>query len=433
MIRFIIGFLSLFGFSNLGAAADKWVEVEIGIIGAASEDILSSAFAQAEELGAKGVLITLDTPGGALDATRKMVKSIMSQRIPVVVWVGPSGAHAGSAGAFITLSAHVAAMAEGTNIGAAHPIQASGKDIEDDAKAKIENDTAAFMESIAEARQRNKEMAVSFVVNSLSVTAAEALENKVIDLVANDRKSLMDSIQGREVTLDGGGTIKLQTSNVEFVPYENTTKQAFLQIISNPNLFYLLFVAGVLGIGFEITHPGSLFPGVFGAISLILALIATSVLPVNFGAVVLILASIAFIVGEAFLPSFGVLGIGGVVGFVAGSILLVDPRNEEGLRISLMTILPTSVVFLLALAGILWLVVKSDRSKVVSGSEAMIGGIAEVISGFGDGVDGRVRYEGEDWSATLLGGAELKPGAKVVISKRDGLKLFVRGDKDGVG
>ena len=201
------------GYSQVSQSPKQWLEVDIGIVGAASDEILKEALEQAISDGYEGLLITLDTPGGALNSTRSMVKRMMSAEIPVVVWVGPAGSRAGSAGAFLTLAAHVAAMAPGTNIGAAHPIQASGQDIEGEAAKKVENDAVAFMDSIAEARGRNKGMAASFVINSVSITAKEALENKVIDLLAQDTNQLFAKLNGRVVTLGSGKEITLATNS----------------------------------------------------------------------------------------------------------------------------------------------------------------------------------------------------------------------------
>ena len=407
-------------------SSSKWLSVEISIVGAASQDILSQSFTQAKKIGAQGVIVQLDTPGGALDATRAMVKEMMAQPFPVVVWVGPAGARAGSAGAFLTIAAHVAAMAPGTNIGAAHPVQASGKDIGDsDAAKKVENDTSAFMESIAQVRGRNVDMAVSFVVNSLSVTAKEALEGNIIDLIASDTPELLEKLDGRQVALSGDKKVTLATRGVDVVVYEKSIKQRFLEILSHPSVFYLLFMAGLMGLGFELTHPGSLIPGVLGGLSLILALIAMSVLPVNIGGLILIAASIGFVVAEAFVPSFGILGIGGVVGFIAGSLLLVDPSNEQGLRLSWQIILPTAVTFLGLMVVLLWLVVKSERKRTLSGAEGMIGEKALVLKTIKAGKAGRVRYDGEDWRAISDASEDIEPDESVLVVSREGLLLKV--------
>ena len=402
----------------------SWLVVDIGIIGTASDDILNSAMARVRKEGLSGLVVELDTPGGALEATRSMVKQILSAPFPIMIWVGPSGSHAGSAGAFITLSGHIAAMAPGTNIGAAHPIQASGKDMEKtEASKKVENDTIAFMESIAEVRNRNKEMAISFVENSLSISATEALENKVIDYVEPSLSSLFKTVHGKKVTLSNDKTVTLETQNVPMIFFEKNLRQKFLEILSNPNIFYLLFVAGIIGIGFELTHPGVMIPGVIGGICIVMALIATSVLPINFGAMLLILASIAFMVAEIFIPSFGILGIGGFVAFVIGSVLLVDSGNEFGLRVSWFSIVPGAT----AVAGfgmfVGWLVYRVEKSKIKSGSETMVQREAVVIDDFIDG-NGQVRIDGEIWSATSSD--EIVKNDIVIVEKLSGLKISVK-------
>ena len=403
----------------------SWLHVEIGIIGTASNDILNGAMEQVRKDGLAGLVIELDTPGGALESTRSMVKSMLSAPFPVVVWVGPGGAHAGSAGAFITLAAHVASMAPGTNIGAAHPVKASGQEMEEgEVSRKIENDTIAFMESIATLRNRNKDMAVSFVENSLSISAEQALENKVIDLIEPSLPSLFKSLNGRSVTLSDKSQVKLSTLDVSIIRFEKNTRQLFLEILSNPNIFYLLFVAGLIGIGFELSNPGAMVPGVIGGICMLTALIATSVLPVSFGALLLILASIAFMVAEIFVPSFGILGIGGFVAFVIGSVLLVDSGNDYGLRISWYSIVPG----VLAVAGfgvfVAYLVLRTERSNLQSGVETMIGHSAEATMDFVDG-KGQVRVDGELWTATSVDG-EIKENDLLEVVEIDGLKMSVK-------
>lgn len=422
---FALGSSFLAPLSASGQVSKTWLQLDVGIVGAASKDVLESAMAQVEQESLGGLLIQLDSPGGALDATRSMVKSIMSAPFPVIVWVGPSGARAGSAGAFITLSGQVAAMAPGSNIGAAKPIQASGKDVDKGAAGeKIVNDTIAFMESIAGARNRNVEMARSFVSNSVSITAKEALENKVIDLIAKDKETLLQEVSGREVLVNGSA-LTLDTVGVNLKVFKRSIRQKFLEILSNPNLFYLLFLAGIIGIGFELTHPGAIFPGVFGAISMLLALIATSVLPVSFGAAALILVGVALLVAESFVPSFGVLGIGGFVAFVIGSVFLVDPGNKYGLRISLLTIAPSAVLIGIVGLGVGYLVLKSGTAKVADQASDLVGQEAVVIDEFIEG-RGKVKLNGEIWSATTKSkDVELGKNVTVKVTGRRGLNLIV--------
>jgi membrane-bound serine protease (ClpP class) len=432
----VLSLLSCFSTRSLRAAEEvkpipsvsgSWLEVDIGIIGAASADILATAMSEVKDNNYAGLIIVLDTPGGALEATRSMVKDILAAPFPVIVWVGPSGAHAGSAGAFITLAAHLATMAPGTNIGAAHPVQGLGQDLEEgsDMRAKVENDTLAFMESIARLRGRNVEIAQSFVATSLSITAEEALENKVIDFLARDLTQALKAADGRIVTLGEEQKVQLKTADAPRVKFEKSLRQKFLEILSNPNLFYLLFIAGLLGIGFELTHPGTLVPGVIGAISLILALISSAVLPVNFGAMTLIVASVAFMIAEVFLPSFGILGIGGFIGFIVGSVLLVDSRNELGLAISWLSIIPSALVIAGFTFLVSYLVVRNQRSKVQSGSEALLGMEAEALAEFVQG-RGQVRLQGEIWSADIEGEEPVQIGDKLEVLAIHGLILRVR-------
>ena len=405
--------------------AASWLVVDIGIIGVASQDILETSLQQTQADKHSGLLIRLDTPGGSLDSTRSMVKSIMASQVPVVVWVGPSGSRAASAGSFITLAAHVAAMAPGTNIGAAHPVSLTG-DGENDSeiKRKAENDTEAFMESIAQTRQRNIEMARSFVTTSVSITAEQAKEHQVIDVIAKDINDLLSQIHGREVMLDSLQKIVLDTHNAQLVVFEKSYRQLLLEILSNPNFFYLLFLCGLIGLGYELTHPGLILPGVAGAISLILALVATSVLPIHFGALALMLTGIVFLVAEAFIPSFGALGIGGFLAFVLGSIFLVDPMNVEGLRISLFTIIPGALVIGATFFGLGYLVFRSLNSRVQSGAEALVGVDCVVLEDFVND-RGQVRAQGAIWSASLV--SPLEEGQEP-IRKNDVLRVVRRQD-----
>ncbi|MBP9706119.1 MAG: nodulation protein NfeD [Oligoflexales bacterium] len=444
IIHFIISFI-FFNCSQSLLSAEKgynWLKVDIGIIGSASVNILESALKHVSDKNYAGLIIVLDTPGGQLESTRKMVKSIIAADFPIVVWIGPGGAHAGSAGAFITVAANIAAMAPATNIGAAHPIQATGQNIgsnESKSESKLEekvlNDTVSFMESIAELRNRNVEMARSFVTTSISITATEALEHKIIDFIAPDLRTLMQNIHGLKVELKNSPdslkpqnirevVLNTQSANIEsFVP---SFAQEILKILSNPNVFYLLFMAGIIGLGFELTHPGSIFPGVIGSICLLLALMATSVLPISFGAASLIFVGIALLVAEAFVPSFGVLGIGGFVAFVLGSIFLVDPNDQHGLRISLWTIAPSAVLIAASSIGIALLLLRSGTAKAQSGVESLIGKKAKIFRPF-NGHEGRVLIEGEIWKARSeldLSGAKVSD--EVLIDRIEGLTLVVK-------
>ena len=405
-----------------------WLKLDVGIIGPATPEMVERALQEVTANGYQGLIIQLDTPGGELQTTRRVVQQILGATSPVIVWVGPSGAHAGSAGSFITLSATVAAMAEGTNIGAAHPVQASGKDVEQSAAGnKIINDTIAFIESIAIARGRNVEMARSFVISSISITADEAIEHQVIDVIANDLADLLEQLHDRTVT-QKGTSMKLVSQGATVVDYQPSLRQLALELLANPNLFYLLFLAGLIGLGFELAHPGGLFPGIFGGICLLLALIATAVLPVSFGAAGLIVVGIALLIAEIFVPSFGILGIGGVAAFLLGSVFLVDPDNLHGLRVSWYTIAPGAVVICGLALMIGYLVMKTYAFKANSGVETLIGEQAEVVDNFDDQGLGRVRVQGEIWQAQAQAPYPTK-GDTVKILARSDLLLTVTQDE----
>jgi membrane-bound serine protease (ClpP class) len=406
------------------AAAGTWLEVPIGIIGPASEDVLNTAIEERAKHGYDGLILIVDTPGGALENTRAMVKSILGADYPVLIWVGPGGSRAGSAGAFITLAGHVAAMAPGTNIGAAHPIGATGEDVpEGEAGRKITNDTIAFIESVAKARGRNVDMARSFVSTSVSITESEALEHKVVDFVVKDVETLLKKVDGREVTLESGTKVVLATSGAVRKTLELSLRQRLLSFLSNPNLFYLLFMAGLIGIGYELTHPGAIFPGVVGGICMILALIATSVLPISWGAAALILLGVALLVAEAFVPSFGTLGIGGMVALVLGSVFLVDPSNESGLRVSLYAIAPVALTVGGAFLALGFIVVRAERAPVHSGAEGLIGATATALAEFQHG-QGQVRVQGAIWTAKAA--TPVPQGESLVVTAIEGLVLIVK-------
>lgn len=403
------------------------VVTQLGTISPASADILESAMRLAKEKQAVALVIELDTPGGLLESTRRIVRDILNAPIPVIVWVGPNGARAASAGAFITMAAHVAAMARATNIGAAHPVGVGLPTSKDggDGKVAMEKalkDTLAMAESIANTRGRNVELARSFVLASESITAEEALANKVIDLLADSVDELLDGIVERPVKMESGSTINLTLKGARIVRHEKHLRHKILEVVSDPNIFYLLFLAGIIGLGFELTHPGVILPGVAGAICLLLALVAMSVLPINYGALGLLLSGLVMMIAELFVPSFGALGIGGIIAFILGSSLLFDPAT--GLAISIWTILPGALAVAGVLAFIGFVTLKAMRSRVMSGQEAMVGARAEVLRDFA-GNTGQVRVNGEIWTAELPSGETALSGDRVVVKKVDGLKLFV--------
>lgn len=412
------------------AATPVAIVSEIGIIGPASTDILASSIKAAAENQASAVVLILDTPGGLLESTRVMVQQILNAPVPVIVWVGPKGARAASAGSFITMAAHVAAMAPATNIGAAHPIGVGFPGNKDGGDGKIAaekslNDTLAMAEAIARARGRNIELARSFVLASESITSEEALSNKVIDLMASSLDELLSSASGKSVTLESGKNVTLELKGARIVHFEKSIRHRLLEIISDPNLFYLLFLAGIIGLGFELTHPGVILPGVAGAICMILALTSMSILPINFGGLLLLVAGIAMMVAEIYVPSFGSLGVGGLIAFILGSSLLIEP--EYGMTISIWTIIPGAAAIAGFLAFIGLVSLKAIRSRVKSGSEGMIGQQVEVIRDF-SGTTGQVRIQGEIWTGEVPPGKTAVAGESLKISRIEGLKLFLEKD-----
>jgi membrane-bound serine protease (ClpP class) len=391
-----------------------------GPITPATSEFITDALETAVERGSAAVLIELDTPGGLLPSTRQIVKSILDAPVPVIVYVAPSGAGAGSAGVFITMAAHVAAMAPGTNIGAAHPVGGQGQDIEGAMGEKVENFTASFAEAIAERRGRNVEWAVKAVRESASVTAEEAARLEVVDFVARDTRAVLTSASARTVDV-GGEERALALADARVDDYAMRFPLRILALIADPNIAYLLMMAGMLGLYIEITTPGFGFPGVLGAICLVLALTALHVLSVNYGALALVALGVALLIAEAFSPSFGLLGGGGVVAFLLGSLFLFD-SNELGYGVARSLVLQAGLAFALLLFGLSFLVVRAYRRPVRTGREGLIGERGIALAPVGR--TGRVRVHGEQWAARA-DGPEIGQGEDVEVVAVEGLVLLV--------
>ena len=391
-----------------------------GSINPAVDDFIRESIGRAKSNGARALIIQLDTPGGLLSSTRTIVKEILGAPVPVMVYVAPSGAGAGSAGVFITLSAHIAAMAPGTNIGAAHPVAGGGQEVKGVMGEKIENFTASFSETIARQRGRNAEWAIQAVRKSVSITEKEALKLNVIDIVAKDINDLLKQAEGRKVDLDGRPQT-LSLKDVEVIRHEMNLKDRVINIIADPNIAYLLLMAGILGLYMEFSHPGVIFPGVAGAICLILALISLQLLAFNHAGLVLILLGVALLIGEAFMPSFGVLGIGGVISLALGSFLLFDTQ-DSGVGVDrsiIFAAVGTLASFVLAIS---YLVYRSQKSKPTLGFDGMLGEIGDVRAKLNPA--GKVFVRGELWNAEADG--EIDMGEKVEIVGYQGLNLKVR-------
>ncbi len=392
-------------------------------INPATADFIHESLSSAQRDGAAALIIELDTPGGLLDSTKTIVKDLLGSPLPVVVYVAPSGAGAASAGVFVTMAANVAAMAPGTNIGAAHPVGGQGETIQGDMREKVENFAVSLSRTIAQERGRNVEWAEKAVRESVSITEQEALQLKVIDLVASSRDDLLRQLDGREVTI-GGSAVRLHTRNAVLVPREMRLKQKVLNVLANPNVAYLLMMAGLLGLYVEFTHPGVFFPGVAGGICLLLGLTALQVLPINYSGLALIGLGVALLVSELFLPSFGILGVGGIVAFVLGSLLLFD-TPESDLTVDPAIVYAAAGTFGAFTLAVGYLVVRTQRRRASVGSEGLLDEIGEVRQEIG-GVDspGKVAVHGELWTAVATHPVEA--GARVRVTRVDGLRLTVR-------
>ena len=397
------------------------ISIDAGI-NPATADFIHESIATARREGAQALIIELDTPGGLLDSTKAIVKDLLGAALPVVVYIAPSGAGAASAGVFVTMAAHIAAMAPGTTIGAAHPVGGQGEDIGPDMRQKVENFTASLSKTIAQERGRNVEWAEKAVRESVSITDEDALKLHVVDLVAADVDDLLHQIDGRTVTIRGR-KVTLAVAGAEVVRRDMRLKQKLLNILANPNVAYLLMMAGILGLYVEFTHPGVFFPGVAGGICLLLALTALQVLPINYSGLALILLGIALLVSELFVPSFGMLGVGGLVAFVLGSLLLFDTAQST-------LVLDRNIVYAAAATFggftllVSYLVVRSQRSKPALGREGLIGEIGEVRQRIGAETGGKLFVHGEYWNAAADEAIDVGEHAEVV--RLDGMRLTVR-------
>ncbi len=385
-------------------------------------DYIVSGIETATEMRAECIIIRLNTPGGLLKSTRVIVTEFLESEVPVVLYVAPSGAQAASAGVFITMAAHIAAMAPGTNIGAAHPVSLGGQQ-DSVMTEKATNDAAAFIRTISEKRHRNVDWAEDAVRKSLSITETEALKNNVIDLVAKNTVSLLDSIDGWLVELPSGQKT-LNTKNAVVQKFEMTFSQKLLSILSDPNLAYILLMFGIYGIFFELYSPGSIFPGVIGGICLILAIYSMHTLPVNYAGLALIIFAVILFILEFKIVSHGILTVGGIISLLLGSIMLIDTDSfTQAMHISIeliiLIVVLTAAFFLFALTfGI-----HAQRKKVVTGHEGIVGekGIAlSVLNPYG-----KVSVHGEIWSAESIEG-EIKEADKVLIVGTENLTLKVK-------
>ncbi len=398
-----------------------------GVITAPSAKYVAASLEDAQKAGAEGLIILLDTPGGLDTAMRDIAKTILNASIPVIVYVSPSGARAASAGVIIAQAAHVAAMAPGTNIGAAHPVAIGigGGEMDKTMAQKVENDAAAYARSIAKTRGRSEEWVEKAVRKSESITADEALKFNVIDVMAADLPKLLAAIDQREVTV-AGNKKKITTAGAVLDTKKIGTRQGILAAISNPNIAYLLLLIGLAGLYFEFSTPGAILPGVIGGISLLLAFFGLSTLPVNYTGVLLILFSIILFIAEIKIMSHGMLAVGGVISMALGSFMLFD-TTEPALRISLQVLIPAVLTASAFFIVVVWLALKAQTSKHYSGTESMSGGEGEAATDITE--EGKVFFQGEYWTARSE--KPILKGAKVRIQRVEGLALIVEEIKKG--
>lgn len=391
-----------------------------GVISPVAVRLVGLALERAQAEGATALVIELDTPGGLERSMRAIVRELLNARIPVVVYVSPTGARAASAGTFITLAAHVAAMAPATNIGAAHPVAVGGSQVDKDALKKAENDAAAFIRSVAQERGRNAEWAERAVRQSVSITEREALRLNVIDLVAENLPDLLQRLDGRQVRTDAG-PVTLRTRDARVHPIEIGWRDRFLNLITDPNVAYVLLMLGMLGLFFELANPGVILPGVIGGISLILAFFAFQSLPLNWAGLLLILLGLVLLVAEIKVTSHGVLTIGGIVAIVLGSLMLLD-TPEMPLRVSWRVILPVAaatvgVVVVAVSAGL-----RAQLRRPATGAEELVGetGVVRVALR----PEGQVFVHGELWRA-VTDGPPIPEGERIRVVAVEGLTLRV--------
>lgn len=393
-----------------------------GMINLATADYLQQGMAAAVQDGAPAMVVQLDTPGGLLESTKVIVKDLLSAPLPVIVYVAPSGGSATSAGVFVTLAANLAAMAPGTSIGAAHPVTGQGEDIGGDMREKVENFSVSLVRSIAEQRGRNVEWAEKAVRESVSITEREAVKIKVVDFVADNLADLLAKAHGRTVEVQGG-KIVLNTANAPVRRYEMSLRQRLLDLLANPNIAYLLMMAGLLGLYIEFTNPGGIFPGVAGAICLLLALAVLQVLPINYTGLGLIGLGMAMLIAEAFLPSFGIIGVGGLVAFVLGSLLLFDtPDSTVQVDRGLIAGAALTLGAFSFVVG--WLVVRTQRQRSSVGAEGMVGELGQVRRVLAPGRRVKVFVHGEYWDADT--DESLAEGDTVEVTAVNGLRVRVR-------
>jgi membrane-bound serine protease (ClpP class) len=450
-ILFLIVFSPMLSSASENADAGKTAQILYieGAIGPATASFVQSGIETAQERNAELVILSIDTPGGIVDSMRTIIRAILSASLPVAVYVSPSGARAASAGTYILYASHIAAMAPGTNLGAATPVQIGGgsspfsgkppdkneeepsgdgekksqetfpRETSDPMEKKIVNDSVAYIRSLAQLRGRNADWAERSVREGASLSVDEALKMKVIDLVANDVNDLLQKIDGREIIINNEKII-LNTADLSVQTVEPTWRIKLLSVITNPNIAFILMLVGIYGIIFEFSSPGSIGPGIIGVICLLFGLYALNVLPVNYLGLGLLIFGLALMTAEAFVPSFGILGISGLISFVLAATLLFD-SDIPGFQISLPVIIATAATSGGLLIFVLAYVWKAHRRPVITGSQGLIGKEGKVVSWSGG--SGYVQIGGERWKARS--DENLAPNDRINVKERSGLEVVV--------
>jgi membrane-bound serine protease (ClpP class) len=432
MVLFVSGSLCVYA-AAVKTADRPVIELTVNdVIGPATQDYIERSLQTANQRRAKLIVIRLDTPGGLDSAMRAIIKNIINSAIPVVSYVAPAGARAASAGTYILYASHVAAMAPGTNLGAATPVKIGGigspgktdkeqkkQETFDAGKQKAINDAVAYIRGLAQLHGRNQDWAEKAVREAASLPASDALKLNVVDVIAPGMGDLLRQLDGREVVVLGEKQV-LQTAGLTIEQITPDWRSKLLSVITNPNVAYILMLIGIYGLIFEFSNPGAIVPGTVGAISLILALYSFQLLPINYAGMGLILLGIALMVGEAYEPSFGMLGIGGIVAFVFGSIILMD-THAPGFSIELSVIITFAIISALMFIFVIGMALKARRKKVVSGMEELVGAEATVENDFQG--TGRVSVHSESWKASSA--ASLHKGQSVKVTRVKGLTLEV--------
>lgn len=407
------------------ASSPQWVNlIDIdGPINPASADFIQDSIEQTVTSNSAALVIQLDTPGGLLTSAQQIVKALLNSPVPVIVYVAPPGASAASAGTFVAVAANIAAMAPGTTIGAAHPVEMGGGEVKGVMGTKLENFTVSFVQTVAHERGRNEAWVEQAVRQSSSISEREALRIHVIDVVAPDLRSLLVQLAGRQVKVAGGRVVKLELADAPVRHIRMRLGESVLNQLADPNIMYLLMVAGMLGLYFEFAHPGVYLPGVAGTICLLLALASFQVIPINLAGLLLLVFGVALLISELFVTSYGVLGMGGVIAFVLGSLFLVD-TSQSNIAVNREIIAGAAVALAAIILGVGYIALRERRGRAKTGREGLVGEIGEVRTPIAPDAPGHVFVHGEYWRA--VSDTPLPAGTRARVTAVDGLQVVVQ-------